>query len=150
MKISHLYAFYTSIFQRVLFDSKAWCIGTPYPPFSTLWKIQVVVRTYNWIRNAHLPGSPWVRLAVNLPIRRSPWGNAWCLGGRLTRWDRGYTCLDVWGTMTMAMFIALFWAYCLLCWVGKILTYLKYLSMVGWWFMFVVYFFEAYPQENVL
>ena len=30
----------TSIFQRVLFDSKGWCIGTPYHPFSTLWKIQ--------------------------------------------------------------------------------------------------------------
>ena len=31
----------TSIFRRVLFDSKGWCIGTPYHPFSTLWKIQV-------------------------------------------------------------------------------------------------------------
>ena len=28
-----------SIFQRVLIDSKGWCIGTPYHPFSTLWKI---------------------------------------------------------------------------------------------------------------
>ena len=36
----------TSIFQRVLFDSKGWCIdciGTPYHPFSTLWKIQVPI-----------------------------------------------------------------------------------------------------------
>ena len=31
----------TSIFQRVLIDSKGWCIGTLYHPFSTLWKIQV-------------------------------------------------------------------------------------------------------------
>ena len=33
----------TSIFQRVLFDSKGWCIGTLYHPCSTLWKIQVDV-----------------------------------------------------------------------------------------------------------
>ena len=31
----------TSIFQGVLFGTKGWCIGTPYHPFSTLWKIQV-------------------------------------------------------------------------------------------------------------
>ena len=31
------------MFQRVLFDSKGWCIGTPYHPFSTLWKIQVYI-----------------------------------------------------------------------------------------------------------
>ena len=30
----------TSIFQGVLFGSKGWCMGTPYHPFSTLWKIQ--------------------------------------------------------------------------------------------------------------
>ena len=30
-------------FQRVLFDSKGWCIGTPYHPFSTLWNIQVYI-----------------------------------------------------------------------------------------------------------
>ena len=34
---------HSSIFQRVLFDSKGWCIGTPYHPFSTLWKIQVEI-----------------------------------------------------------------------------------------------------------
>ena len=30
----------SSIFQGVLFGSKGWCMGTPYHPFSTLWKIQ--------------------------------------------------------------------------------------------------------------
>ena len=30
----------TSIFQRVLFDSKGWWIDTPYHPFSTPWKVQ--------------------------------------------------------------------------------------------------------------
>ena len=41
--ISVIYGLYYSIFQRVLFDSKGWCIGTPYHPFSTLWKIQVYI-----------------------------------------------------------------------------------------------------------
>ena len=30
----------TSIFQGVLWGSKGWCMGTPYHPFSTFWKIQ--------------------------------------------------------------------------------------------------------------
>ena len=34
----------SSIFQRVLIDSKGWCIGTPYHPFSTLWNVQVRFR----------------------------------------------------------------------------------------------------------
>ena len=38
---------HTSIFQRVLFDSKGRCIGTPDHPFSTLWKIQVYM-TSKW------------------------------------------------------------------------------------------------------
>ena len=37
---------YTSVFQRVLLDSKGWCIGTPYHPFSTLWKIQAFLYTH--------------------------------------------------------------------------------------------------------
>ena len=38
--------FCASFFQRVLFDSKGRCIGTPYHLVSTLWKIQVFVHFF--------------------------------------------------------------------------------------------------------
>ena len=56
-----IYSIQTSIFQRVLFDSKGWCIGTPYHPFSTLWKIQGCIQ-YNHhrlIAMLHWITLPW-------------------------------------------------------------------------------------------
>ena len=51
------YVYYINLYNRyipasskgVLFGSKRWCMGTPYSPFSTLWKIQVLIRAYKYI-----------------------------------------------------------------------------------------------------
>ena len=52
--ISLGHMFQMSIYQhlpvRVLFDSKGWCFsGTPYHPFSTLWKIQVAITQHIFV-----------------------------------------------------------------------------------------------------
>ena len=47
-------------FQRVLFDSKGLCIGTPYHPFSTLRKIQVL----NWYLDVQASWFRWVESVI--------------------------------------------------------------------------------------
>ena len=54
---------HSSIFLRVLFEPQGWCIGTPYYPFSTPWKIQAecknVMSSCFFVETPNHPDTPF-------------------------------------------------------------------------------------------